>query len=185
MALNATIYKAALQVTDMDRHYYQDHALTIARHPSETDERMMVRVLAFARHASEGLSFGKGLDATDEPDLWQKDLTGAIDLWIDVGQPDEKSVRQACGRAKQVVVYTYSGHKADKWWEQSRAGLEKTRNLTVINLPPETTHALAEQAQRDMHLYCTIQDGQMSMNNGEKTVEVTMTTLKSAQAHVR
>ena len=186
MALNATIYKAALQVTDMDRHYYQDHALTIARHPSETDERMMVRVLAFVRHAHEALSFGKGLDAAaDEPDLWQKDLTGAIDLWIDVGQPDEKNVRQACGRAKQVVIYTYGGHKAGRWWEQNRAGLERAKNLTVISVPPDTTLALAALAQRDMELHCTVQDGQMMISDGEKSVEVAMTTLKSAQAHVR
>jgi len=103
MALNATIFKAVLQIADMDRNYYRDHALTIARHPSETDERMMVRLLAFVLHAHEALSFGKGLSADGEPDLWQKDLTGAIELWIDVGQPDEKSIRKACGRAKQVT----------------------------------------------------------------------------------
>ena len=192
MALNATIYKAALQITDMDRHYYQDHALTIARHPSETDERMMVRVLAFARHASDTLTFGKGrLGAPGEshqqpePDLWQKDLTGAIDLWIEVGQPDERSVRQACGRARQVVIYTYGGHKANRWWEQNRAGFERAKNLTVISLPVETTHALANLAKRGMQLHCTIQDGQIMLGDGNETVEVAMTTLKSVQAVVR
>ena len=104
MALKATIFKAELQIADMDRNYYHDHALTIARHPSETDERMMVRLLAYALHADETLSFGKGLSTDDEPDLWQKDLTGAIELWIDVGQPDEKRIRKACGRARQVFV---------------------------------------------------------------------------------
>jgi uncharacterized protein YaeQ len=188
MSLTATIYKVALQMADIDRHYYQDHALTIARHPSETDERMMVRVLAFARHAREGLSFGKGRlgaevkSAEDEPDLWQKDLTGAIDLWIEVGQPDEKSVRQACGRAKQVVIYTYGGHKANRWWEQSQAALERTKNLTVINLPIETTRALAALAQRDLHLNCTVQDGEMVLGDGEKTVQIALTTLKEAPA---
>jgi len=185
MALNATIYKVVLQITDMDRHYYQSHALTIARHPSETDERMMVRVLAFARHAHEALAFGKGLGVDDEPALWQKDLTGAIDLWIDVGQPDEKSIRQACGRAGQVVIYTYGGHKAERWWEQSRATLERAKNLTVINLPAATTRALAALAQRDLQLHCTIQDGQILMSDGDEMVEVAMTTLKSAQPSVR
>jgi uncharacterized protein YaeQ len=192
MALSATIYKAALQITDMDRHYYQDHALTIARHPSETDERMMVRVLAFARHASEHLSFGKGrvgasneMPQPTEPDLWQKDLTGTIELWIEVGQPDEKSVRQACGRAKQVVIYTYGGHKANRWWKQNRAGFDRAKNLTVISLPVETTHGLANLACRGMQLYCTIQDGQMMLGDGQETVEVTLTTLKEAEAPVR
>ena len=185
MALNATIYKVVLQITDMDRHYYHSHALTIARHPSETDERMMVRVLAFARHAHEALSFGKGLGVDDEPALWQKDLTGDIDLWIDVGQPDEKSIRQACGLAKQVFIYTYGGHKADRWWEQSRATLERAKNLTVINLPAATTRALAALAQRNLQLHCTIQDGQLWMSDGNETVQVELAMLKSAQATVR
>ena len=114
MASNATIFKATMQISDMDRHYYEDHALTLARHPSETDERMMVRLLAFALHAHENLSFGRGLSSEEEPALWQKDLTGAIDLWIEVGQPDEKTIRQACGRAKQVCIYIYGGRGADQ-----------------------------------------------------------------------
>jgi uncharacterized protein YaeQ len=183
MALTATIYKVTLQIADIDRHYYHDHALTIARHPSETDERMMVRVLAFARHANESLSFARGRvgaglkPAPDEPDLWQKDLTGAIDLWIEVGLPEEKHIRQACGRSKQVVVYTYGGHKADRWWEQNRAGLERSTNLTVINVSPDTTRALAALAQRDLHLTCTVQDGDMVIGDGNETVEVKLAVL--------
>ena len=108
MALKATIYKAELQIADMDRNYYQEHLLTLARHPSETDERMMIRLLAFAIHASDSLTFTKGLFDTEEPDLWQKDLTGAIQLWIEVGQPDEKRLMKACGRSEHVIVYSYS-----------------------------------------------------------------------------
>lgn len=135
MASNATIYKATLQISDMDRHYYEEHALTLARHPSETDERMMVRLLAFALHGHEALAFGRGLSTEEEPALWQKDLTGAIDLWIEVGQPEEKTVRRACGRAKQVCLYTYGGRGADQWWEKNLATLDRLNNLTVINLP--------------------------------------------------
>jgi uncharacterized protein YaeQ len=191
MALNATIYKVLLHIADVDRHYYQDHALTIAQHPSETDERMMVRVLAFARHAHTSLSFGKGRlgaglkPAENEPDLWQKDLTGAIELWIDVGQPDEKSIRQACGRARQVVVYAYGGHTADRWWEQNRASLERLKNLTVINLPAESASALAALARRDLRLHCTIQDGQLLLSDGETMVDVSPTKLKERHASVR
>ncbi|MBI3608289.1 MAG: YaeQ family protein [Nitrospirae bacterium] len=178
MALNATICKATLHIADMDRHYYQDHALTIARHPSETDERMMVRILAFVRHAHDALAFGNGLSEEDEPDLWQKDLTGAIELWIDVGQPDERSIRKACGRAKQVVIYTYGGHSADRWWEQNRAKLERVTNLTVMNLPVDTSRALAKLAQRAMELQCTIQDGQIWMGDRDNTVQVALETRK-------
>lgn len=179
MALKATIFKAELQIADMDRHYYGDHALTIARHPSETDERMMVRVLAFALHAHEALSFGKGLSTDDEPDLWQKDLTGAIDLWIDVGQPDEKRILKACGRAAQVVVYSYSSNSGI-WWNQAGSKLDRARNLSVMNIPSATSLELAKLAQRTMQLHCTIQDGQVWLSGGDQTVQIDLAALKKS-----
>jgi uncharacterized protein YaeQ len=182
MALRATIFKAALQVADMGRNHYHDHALTIARHPSETDERMMVRLLAFALHAHERLSFGQGLGSDDEPDLWQKDLTGAIEAWIDVGLPDEKHIRKACGRAAQVFVYGYGGHGADTWWEQIGATLDRAGNLTVMKLPVATSRALARLAHRTMRLYCTIQDGHIWLADETETVEVELATVKSPSA---
>lgn len=179
MALKATIFKADLQIADMDRHYYHNHALTIARHPSETDERMMVRLLAFARHADEALAFAKGLSDTDEPDLWQKDMTGAIDLWIEVGQPDEKRILKACGRAAQVVLYVYSGNSAGLWWNQIASKLERLKNLTVFNLPAATSQALAGLAQRNMQLQCTIEDEVIWLGEGDRTVQIELTTLKA------
>jgi len=119
MALKSTIFKADLQIADMDRNYYQGHSLTLARHPSETDERMMVRLLAFALFADERLEFGRGLSADDEPALWRKDLTGAIELWIEVGLPDERELRKACGRAERVVVLCYGGRGAELWWDRT------------------------------------------------------------------
>ena len=160
MALKSTIFKAELQIADLERNYYQNHALTVARHPSETDERMMVRVLAFAMYADSALAFGKGLSAEDEPDLWRKDLTGAIELWIEVGLPDEKRIRRACGRARQVVVLSYGGRVADMWWQQNQAALKRQDNLAVINLSPEDSRALAALAARGMQLQCTLQDGE-------------------------
>jgi uncharacterized protein YaeQ len=180
MALKATIYKADLQIADMDRNYYQDHVLTLARHPSETDERMMVRLLAFARHAHEALTFTKGLFDTDEPDLWQKDLTGAIDLWIEVGQPDEKRILKACGRSEQVVVYSYSS-TSNIWWGQIKNKLERAKNLTVFNIPSDTSQALAKLAQRTMQIQCTIQDGQIWLNEGETTVQIDVETIRGPQ----
>ena len=160
MALKSTIFKVELQVADLDRNYFQNHALTVARHPSETDERMMARVLAFALYADPALSFGKGLSSEDEPDLWRKDLTGAIELWIEVGLPDEKRIRRACGRARQVVVVTYGGRVADMWWQQNKLALQRQDKLTVINLSVEDSRALAELAARGMQLQCTVQDGE-------------------------
>jgi len=180
MASNATIFKATLQIADMDRHYYQNHALTLARHPSETDERMMVRLLAFVRHAHETLTFGRGLSAGDEPDLWKKDLTGNIEMWIDVGQPDEKDIRRACGRARQVYLYTYGGRGVDLWWEQNRARLERLVNLSVLNMPLNNSRALAGLAQRNMQLQCTLQEGQIWIGDGQTAVQVELTDLMSA-----
>ena len=180
MALKATIFKAELQIADMDRHYYHDHALTLARHSSETDERMMVRLLAFALHAHETLAFGKGLSADDEPDLWQKDLTGNIETWIDVGLPDEKRVRKACGRARQVFIYSYGGRSADIWWDQNGSNLERLKNLTVLNLPVAASIALAKLAQRSMQLQCRIQDGQIWLADKDTTVEVDLKAVKTS-----
>lgn len=185
MALKATIFKADLQIADMDRNYYRDHALTIARHPSETDERMMVRILAFALHADESLSFGKGLSADDEPDLWRKDLTGAIETWIDVGLPDEKLIRRACGRARRVFVYSYGGRGADIWWNQNGGKLERLDNLTVINLPEAASRAVAKLAQRNMQLQCTIQDGQIWVAGKDGPVQADLTLLKSPPGAAR
>lgn len=180
MAIKATVFKASLQIADMDRHYYQDHTLTMARHPSETDERLMVRILAFALHAHEYLAFGQGMTDDDEADLWQKDLTGAIDLWVDVGIPDEKLIRKACGRATSVVVYAYGGRTAEMWFSQNSRLFERQKNLTVINLPAENTQALANLAQRTMDLQCTIQDGQVWLSDGSDSVQIDQVLLKAA-----
>ena len=171
MAIKATVFKAALQIADMDRYYYADHALTLARHPSETDERMMVRLLAFALYADEFLVFAKGLSSDEEPDLWQKDLTGTIERWIEVGLPDERAIRKASGRAAQVVVISY-GRAANIWWNENRDKLQRLDNLTVLNLPTETTQALAALASRTMQLQCTIQEGHIMMTSDAGMIEV-------------
>ena len=157
MALTATIFKADLNVADLDRHYYADHALTLARHPSETDERMMVRALAFALHAHDRLEFGRGIGVADEPDLWLRDLTGRVELWIDVGLPDERRLRKACGLADRAVVYAYGGRNVELWWSKSEADLARCRNLEIILLALETTQALAGIAERRMNLQLTQQ----------------------------
>lgn len=178
MATNATIYKAALQISDLDRQYFQDHTLTLARHPSENEERMMVRVLAFALHADDVLSFGRGVGNEDEPALWQHDATGAIDLWIEIGQPDQKTLRQACGRSKQVAVYVYGVRGADAWWENQRASLDRLKNLTVTLVPIESIRTLAYMAEPSMHLQWTIQDGHIWIADGTQTIHLELQRLK-------
>ena len=178
MALKSTIYKAELSIADMDRNYYGTHLLTLARHPSETDERLMVRVLAFALHASESLANAKGISDTEEPDLWQKDLTGAIELWIEIGQPDEKRLLKAAGRSDKVLVYSYSA-ASHVWFRQIAGKIDRAKNVSVINIPAEASAALEKMAQRSMQLQCTIQDGQVWLTDGADTVQVDRDTWKA------
>ncbi|WP_158883879.1 YaeQ family protein [Rhodanobacter sp. L36] len=172
MALNSTIYKVELQISDMDRHYYATHALTLARHPSETEERLMVRLLAFALYADDRLEFGKGISDEDEPALWRKAYTDEIELWIEVGQPDETRIRKACGRSRQVVVINYGGNVADIWWNKNGASLARNRNLTVLDIPTSTVAGLVALLQRGMRLQCLIQDGQLQVMNDVDSVTV-------------
>lgn len=172
MALKATVRKVALSISDMDRHYYASHALTLAQHPSETDVRLMARVVAFALHADERLEFGRGISSDDEPDLWRKDLTGQIEQWIDLGHPDESRVRRASGRAGEAVVVTYSGRAADLWWEKVGDTLARSKNLTVIDLDPTQIEALAAWDDRSLDLQCLIQDGRMQWLRGDDSIEI-------------
>jgi uncharacterized protein YaeQ len=172
MAPKATVVKVELQVSDMDRHYYATHMLTLAQHPSETDERLMVRLLAFALFADERLEFGRGLSSEDEADLWRRDYTGDIEQWIDLGQPDESRIKKACGRAQQVVVVNYSGNGAGIWWDKVGASLSRIKNLTVIDIPAASVDALATLIQRGMRLNCLVQDGEVQLMSD--TINITL-----------
>lgn len=171
MAIKATVHKATLQIADMDRNYYAEHALTLARHPSETDERMMVRLLAFALYAEEYLGFGQAMTEDDEPDLWCKDYTGAIQTWINVGLPDERILRKACGRSAQVVLIAY-GRSADIWWRDIQGKLQRLDNLTVLKLAPADTAALATWAARSMDIQCSIQSRHLLLTSAAGMLEL-------------
>lgn len=179
MALKSVIYKALLQVADMDRHYYADHALNIACHPSETLERMMVRILAFGLNAHERLEFGKGISDTDEPDLWRRDLTGAIEQWIEVGQPDERRIMKACGRSEQVRVYPF-GSTADIWWKQNAGKLARARNLSVMQIAADVPEQLATLCERTMQLQLTVQDGEIWVRSEKGEVQVVVEPMAGA-----
>lgn len=173
MASGATVVKVELQVSDMDRHYYASHNLTLAQHPSETEARLMVRLIAFALRADERLEFGRGLGTEEEPDLWQRDYVGDIELWIDLGHPDESRIRKACGRAQQVLVVNYGGHASDLWWQKVGAGLARSRNLTVIDLDVDAVERLAATVQRGMRLTAMIQDTELQLMSDTDNIALT------------
>lgn len=179
MALKATIYKAELQVSDMDRGYYATHSLVLALHPSETEERMMLRVLAFAVNADDELKFGKGI-SSEEPDLWRHDLTGQVEHWIEIGQPDEQLLRRAAGRAQEVTVYQNATRGAAVWWEKNAAALLRIRNLKLFQVPAANCDALAQLANRNMQLQCLVQDGVVQVMSEEDSVEIELQQLVPA-----
>ena len=174
MAISATISKVSLNIADMDRHYYDEHELTVAMHPSETAFRLMVRVIAFALNAQERLVFTKGLGAGDEAELWAKSLSDEIELWIDFGQVDEKRIRKACGRAKQVRVYTYHSRKAGIWWDQHRQSLARHDNLEVYLIEAEGAEELVS---RNMQIQCSIEDNAMYLSDATHSIAATVIKL--------
>ena len=171
MAIGSIIHKVSLQISNMDNHYYHLHKLTLAKHASETDERLMIRILAFALYANERLVFGEGISNQDEPALWIKDMTGEIELWIEVGVIDESRIRKACGRSKQVVVVLF-GSKAERWWIQNRKNLSDKKNLTIINLLFDDFQSMTEIATRNMQLTCNIEDGLIQLFSEETALSI-------------
>ena len=180
MALKSTVFKAEVAVADIDHGYYADHALTLARHPSETDERMMVRLVALALNAHElqdrcggdgTLAFGAGLSDPDEPDVWLRDFTGRTRLWVEVGQPEERPIAKACGKADAVRLYAY-GHAAEVWWRGIEGKLARLAGLEVWRLPTAAVQQLGALAQRSMRLQATLQEGVLMLGDGTRSVDI-------------
>lgn len=180
MALKSTVFKVKLTVSDLDRNVYEDFSLSIARHPSETDARMMLRLAAFALNADQRLSFGRGLSTDDEPDVWRKDLTDAIELWIELGTPDPDRLRKACGRSQQVVLYAYGERAVKVWWEKHGAALERFDNISVYSVPDQELQALADLATTGLALQCTISGGEMWLTDGDQSIELKPETLRAS-----
>lgn len=178
MALSSTIHRCVLQVSDLDRGHFETHSLTVARHPSETDERMMVRLLAFALNADEHLGFTRGVSQDDEPDLWQHSLVGDITLWVEIGQPDEKRIKKGCARSGRVIIYCFQHRAASVWWKQISEKLERFAHLSVFKLPEGISEQLASFAQRNMDLQCTVQDGEIWFSNQNTSIHFALEQLR-------
>jgi len=171
MATGSTVYKVQLSISDVDRHYYESHDFAIAQHPSETNERLMMRIVAFALNASERLIITKGIGSEDEPDLWEKNYGGDIELWIELGQIDEKRLRKACGRSARVIVYTYNLKSATAWWKQNSSAFERFKNLNVIHLSADAIDMLC---QRSMRIQCTVMEETVTLHSDQGDVNITL-----------
>ena len=180
MALKSTIFKANLSIADIDHAYYADHQLTLARHPSETDERMMIRLVALALNAHRlqsecngdaTLAFGAGLSNPDDPDVSLRDFTGRTRLWIEVGQPEDKPIAKACSKADAVSVYCFA-HAAEIWWRGIETKLTRLHNLSVYRVPTAASQGLAALAERSMQLQATVQEGTLMLGDSKNTIDI-------------
>ncbi|MBT5934951.1 YaeQ family protein [Sulfurimonas sp.] len=168
MATKSTINKTNLNIANMDTNYYAEHSLILAQHPSENDLRLMVRILAFIFNANEDLIFCKGIAQDDEPDLWQKNLSGDIELWVDLGQPDEKRIKKACGRSDKVIIYTYQEGMANSWFTQNKKLLNRLKNLSIVYLKIDGD--IEELCERSMSLQANISDNELNLIAGENSI---------------
>lgn len=179
MALKSTIFKVNLSISDVNRAYYEEHPLVLARHPSENDVRMFLRIVAFATNAHEHLQFTKGLSESDEPDLWQIDLTGAIQHWIELGQPQEKRIRQAAGKSSRVTIVTYPKSAGLVWYESMKSSLGRFKNLRVLNLQILNEADVAALVNRTMNLTCVIDGQDILLTNGAESLNFLLSELKA------
>lgn len=175
MALKATIYKAVVNVADIDRNHFLDASLTLAQHPSETQERMMLRLLAWIKYADERLQFTRGLSADDEPEIWLRNDHLGIDLWIELGLPDERRIKKACSLAKEVALFTYNSRAAEIWWQQNQGKLSTFEKLSIWYLDDEQLAKLSAFATRTMTLQATVQDGAIWLSDSQNNLEIHFT----------
>jgi uncharacterized protein YaeQ len=175
MALKATIYKVVVNVADMDRNQFLDASLTLARHPSETQERMMLRLLAWIKYADERLQFTRGLSSDDEPEIWLRNDHLGIDLWIELGLPDERRIKKACSQAKEVALFTYNSRAAEIWWQQNKSKLASFGQLSIWYLDDEQLAKLSAFASRTMTLQATLQEGAIWLSDPQNNLEIHFT----------
>lgn len=177
MALKATIYKVNIELANMDRNYYDSLQLTLAQHPSETEQRLMVRLICYILNAHPDLQFGKGVSDEDEAAIWQINYSDEIALWIELGQLDEKRIKKACNKAAKVKLYCY-GSSANTWWSQTQSALQKFPKLSIEQFDTNTTNALVKLLSRNMEFQCSIQDDQLWLSCGDETLLIETNTLK-------
>ena len=180
MALKATIYKAAVNVADLDRQQFLETSLTLARHPSETQERMMLRLLAWIINADERLQFTRGLCADDEPEIWLRNDHMGIELWVELGLPDERRLRKAVNQSKAVVLFTYNDRAAQVWWQQNQDKLRQYKNLAIWYINDEQLAKVSALADRTMSLQATLQEGIIWLSDARQNLELQLTPWQQA-----
>jgi uncharacterized protein YaeQ len=178
MAIGASIYKVDVNVANLNTHYYEDHSLTIAKHPSENVTRLMIRLVSFLANAHGALEFTKGLSTSEEPDIWQRDYSGEIIQWIELGQPELKRVRQSCGKSQKVRIYTYHENKSNEWFLKNKESFNTLNKLEITHLKVRSEESLEDLVERNMKLNCMIEENTLYLSNDNKRVEIELMKLK-------
>ena len=173
MALPSTIYRASVQLSDLDRQVYEQLQTTIAKHPSETEERLIARLLAYALCYEEELCFTKGVGSGDEPDLWSKGADGRVRLWIEVGLPDADKLAKSCRHVERAILFA-CGPALSRWQAQHLPKLASSQNLTVIGLEPGFMGKLVDHLQRAINWSLTVTEGALYLTVGAETVETNL-----------
>ncbi len=177
MALGATVCKAFIDVSDIDRGYYESRSITIAQHPSETPARMMVRLLAWVLFAGDKTEFGRGLSTEGEPAVYETNDAGDIARWIEVGCPDIKTLRKAAGKSEDVVVLAYDEARIEPWWQSRKGDMSKIDKLSVRWISDTDLEKLADMAGRNMKFAATVQDGVVWLADDSHNIEIEVMTL--------
>lgn len=172
MALSSSIYRADIDLSNLNTHQYENYNLTMAKHPSESESRMMFRLLAYLYCAHEDLAFTKGLSAQDEPEIWQKDFAGDIVQWIELGLPDLKRIRQASGKSKSVKIFTHHQSKSEDWWSKIKGSLIRNDKVEVYHLNLVEEFDLEDLVSKSMKLSCVIEDGVMHLSNDDLRIGI-------------
>ena len=180
MAENATIYRFTIDLTDLDRNVYEKLSVHVALHPSETLERMAMRVLAYCLNYDEQLSFTKGLSSDSEPDLWHKSYSDEIELWLELGLPDAKRIKKACSQSKQVKLYAYGGQGVNNWWDSIKKDVCKQGNITIYRFDLEPVENFAKGIARTTSLSCMIQDGSINLSWADQMQDITISEIYSS-----
>ncbi|WP_305046849.1 YaeQ family protein [Geoalkalibacter sp.] len=181
MALPSTIHRAVVQLSDVDRGIYETLQVTLARHPSETAQRLVLRLLAYAVCHAPELSFTKGICAGDEPDLWIREPDGRVKLWIEVGTPEPQRLLKACRHAEQVVLLT-AGPGRFRWDAQYRELLTGLDNVRVLGVDYDFVSQVATGLERSITWELTISGGSLYLTSAKQTYETTLETLVSAES---
>jgi uncharacterized protein YaeQ len=181
MALKATIFKVKLSLSNLNIHHYDDYTLTLARHPSENNLRMMARVLAFCLNAQEeNLAFTKGISDDTEPDLWKINHDGSIEHWIELGHLDERRIRQAAAKARKVSIYTYQGEQSLRWFSSIENSLSRFDNLNITHLAFSEEGSIETLVERGMNITCSIEENEIWLSTESERLMVEYKMLKNS-----